>query len=387
MAANNGKKGQTAKKDPYPVQDKKAYRTFPLYTLEETLVVPQTVENERHGQPMKRLLLAEGLGEKPSSVRFRGLLSSSYKYGLTEGTEKSEDIFLTQLGLDIVQSTDPARRLAALRQAAMRSPLFRSFYEAYRNARLPGMMSKVLVSEYGVSAEVADEVGKILVENGQFVQIIRDISGSLRLFFDDVPATPAPAPVADVVPGAESVARDGLAASSPSTVVTPSTIVLDQAPPPSDHLAAPKTPRAIFIAHGKKHGPLEKLQKRLTRFQIPYKVVVDEPNLARPIPQKVKDIMAECGSAILIFTCDEKFQRENGEVVWRPSENVVYELGAASYAYGDRVVIFKEKGLYFPTNFQSIGYIEFEEEAIEAKWADLLEELIGFGLVKVTTPG
>jgi hypothetical protein len=28
--------------------------------------------------------------------------------------------------------------------------------------------------------------------------------------------------------------------------------------------------------------------------------------------------------------------------------------------YGDRIAIFKEKGLHFPTNFQSIGYIEFE---------------------------
>ena len=97
--------------------------------------------------------------------------------------------------------------------------------------------------------------------------------------------------------------------------------------------------------------------------------------------------MLQCGSAILIFTCDQKFSNDKGEEVWRPSENVVHELGAASFAYEDRVVIFKEKGIHFPTNFQSIGYIEFEEDAIEAKTADLLKELIGFGLVRViTTP-
>lgn len=94
--------------------------------------------------------------------------------------------------------------------------------------------------------------------------------------------------------------------------------------------------------------------------------------------------MLQCGSAILIFTCDEKFQDENGNVIWRPSENVVHELGAASFAYGDRVVIFKEKGLHFPTNYQSIGYIEFEVDSIEARTTDLLKELIGFGLVKIT---
>ena len=48
------------------------------------------------------------------------------------------------------------------------------------------------------------------------------------------------------------------------------------------------------------------------------------------------------------------------------------------------IVIFKEKGLHFPTNFQSIGYIEFEADDIQARTADLLKELIGFGLVRVT---
>jgi hypothetical protein len=38
----------------------------------------------------------------------------------------------------------------------------------------------------------------------------------------------------------------------------------------------------------------------------------------------------------------------------------------------------------FPTNFQSIGYIEFESDDLTARPADLLKELIGFGSVKVT---
>jgi hypothetical protein len=45
---------------------------------------------------------------------------------------------------------------------------------------------------------------------------------------------------------------------------------------------------------------------------------------------------------------------------------MLHELGATSFAYGDRIVIFKEKGFYFPTNFQSIGYIEFEADDIQA---------------------
>ena len=94
--------------------------------------------------------------------------------------------------------------------------------------------------------------------------------------------------------------------------------------------------------------------------------------------------MLDCGSAILIFTKDEKFLTEDGEEVWRPSENVVHELGAASFQYEDRIVIFKEKGITLPSNYGSVGHIEFEDGAIEAKTMDLLQELIGFKLVTLT---
>jgi predicted nucleotide-binding protein len=146
----------------------------------------------------------------------------------------------------------------------------------------------------------------------------------------------------------------------------------------------PRPHKPIFVAHGKNKAPLQQLQALLTSFQIPHKVVIDEANLGRPISQKVRDTLQECGSAILIFTRDEQFTDKNGSEIWRPSENVVYELGATSYLYGDRIVIFKEKGIHFPTNFQNIGYIEFESNDIQARTADLLKELIGFGLVRVT---
>ena len=164
-------------------------------------------------------------------------------------------------------------------------------------------------------------------------------------------------------------------------------VVLPIGPLPAKALTSSQpttTHKPIFVAHGKNKGPLQQLQALLTSFQIPHKVVIDEANLGRPISQKVRDTLQDCGSAILIFTRDEQFTDKNGAEIWRPSENVVYELGAASYLYGDRIVIFKENGIHFPTNFQNIGYIEFESNDIQARTADLLKELIGFGLVRVT---
>ena len=76
----------------------------------------------------------------------------------------------------------------------------------------------------------------------------------------------------------------------------------------------------------------------------------------------------ECSAGIFIFTADEAFLKvsEDGtqEQVWRPRENVVYELGAASILYENRIVIFKERGVNFPSDFSDLGYIEFEKDQL-----------------------
>lgn len=351
------------------------YRNFPKHTLEDALVLPQKIHDEMGGKPMKRLLLADALGVSPSSSNFRELLSSSFKYGLTEGTEKAPDIRPTAVGAHATQVKEQAKRLKALRSAALAPDVFQRFMNAYADKKLPSreMMSKILSTEYGVPSSLADECRDILVSNGRFVDMIREIGGSAHVLLD---SEVTPAETGDENPTAEVAPAEAEEPSLPP--VAPPAVV------PSD-LTHKEPPRAIFVSHGKKKGPLQQLQKILTSFQIPHKVVIEEANLGRPIPQKVKDTMLECGSAILIFTRDEKLLDAGGNEVWRPSENVVHELGAASFAYGDRIVIFKEKGLHFPTNFQSIGYIEFEEEGLEARTAELLKELIGFGLVKITT--
>jgi predicted nucleotide-binding protein len=146
-----------------------------------------------------------------------------------------------------------------------------------------------------------------------------------------------------------------------------------------------KTGRGIFIAHGKNKKPLEQLKKILDQFRIPYKVAVEEPNLGRPISSKVRQVMESCNCAILIFTTDEEFKDKDGSTIWRPSENVIYELGATGYLYDNRLVIMKEEGVTFPSNFNDIGYISFEKDKLEAKAMDILKELIGFGIVKVST--
>ena len=158
------------------------------------------------------------------------------------------------------------------------------------------------------------------------------------------------------------------------------TVLIDQ-----QRTGASVTGQGIFIAHGKNTTPVKQLEKILSQFKIPYKVAVDEPNLGRPISGKVKETMQACNCAILIFTADEKFLDSTGATVWRPSENVIYELGAASFLYENKVVILKEETVQFPSNYRDIGYISFEKDQLESKSLDVIKELIGFGIVKIST--
>lgn len=151
--------------------------------------------------------------------------------------------------------------------------------------------------------------------------------------------------------------------------------------------ATPPKTNAIFLGHGKNRQPLEQLAKILDQYKIPYRIAVDEPNSFRPISAKVAETMQQCAAAILIFTSDEEFRDVDGNVLWRPSENVVYELGAASVLYGGKIIIFKEEGVDFPSNFRDVGHISFDKDALAAKTNELFRELISFDLISVTVGG
>jgi predicted nucleotide-binding protein len=370
-------KARTAAKP--EAKPKKTYRNFPIHPLEDVLPVARAIRHESAGKPMNRNLLADALHLSPSSSNVRDLLSSSYKYGLTDGTEKAVEISLTDWGQDAT-SGDVSREAQAMRQAALKPSLFERFYRDFDQNKVPNteMLRKLLVTKYEVPEVYADECAATLLANGRFVRVIKELTGGPRVMLDSAPEVVI---VLDQVEKEEELGEEA---------VTEREFKPDEEQPaPNGHSTRkspePEAPRSkpIFVGHGKNTGPLEKVDKFLTKWNVNHKIAVEEPNKGRPIPTKVRDVMRECGSAILIFTKDVKFlDPETNEEIWRPSENVIYELGAASLLY-DRVVIMAEKGLHFPTNFESVGRIEFEEDMIEAKTSDLLLELIAFGLVTI----
>lgn len=347
----------------------------PRHPLGEALRVPRVLEDHYGGGGTTPLNVCTSLGSTPQSSWFRTITGAAVAYGLTDGAYNSTEIKLTALGSRAVAPTEEGDDLVALRESALRPTIMRQFLQKYDQKKIPpeNIAQNVLAS-LGVEKEAAERTLKVILQTAEDAGILRELKGERYV---DLKGSTPPRPEdrsADAalddgpVPAAQLVQSDeaGGGASQP---------LREQ----------PSQPKPIFIGHGKKKASLHKLENILRGFKVPFVVATAEPNLGRPIPTKVKNVMKQCGSAILVFTRDERFFDENGTEIWRPSENVVYELGAASYEYDDRVVILMEKGLEFPANFESIGRIEFEEDSLEAKTMELVQELIGLGLLRLTT--
>jgi predicted nucleotide-binding protein len=349
--------------------------SFPKNTLEDAIRVPQAIEDANGGQPYPPTETALAMNLSPGQDEFRNLLSSSLRYGLTKGSFISQRISIEALGRSIVQPQSPEEVRKSLVKAALTPKVFDAMYAYYRGKKLPDtkFLQNTVVREFQVPKEHAELCANNFVANMEFVGLVRTGAGGRWFGTDALTASPtsisAPEPAADM-------ADDGGEAEMTEKETPTET-------PKAPAIANPPAKNAIFVGHGKNKVPLEQLRSVLNQFGIPHKVAIHEANVFRPISQKVAEIMQSCGAGILIFTADEEFHDKDGNTIWRPSENVVFELGAASVLYDQKVIIFKEKSVTFPSNFKDIGYIEFDKDALTSKSNELFTELIAFGLIKV----
>jgi predicted nucleotide-binding protein len=106
--------------------------------------------------------------------------------------------------------------------------------------------------------------------------------------------------------------------------------------------------------------------------------------VGRPISEKVAQLMKECSSRIFIFTGDKETTNPKGEKSIRPSDNVVFELGAGTILYGKKIVIFREDSVPFGSDLTAYGHITYEKDRLNTKTLELMIELIALSLVKFT---
>jgi hypothetical protein len=345
---------------------------FPKLPLEEALRVPRALANTNAAKPLPPIDTANALEVSPGSSGFRTLLSGSLRYGLTTGTYQSARVELDALGRSVVTPRTPDDEPEALVQAALRPSAFTALYEHYKGNKLPASryMVNTAVREVGVMPDQAERCVEIFLANVQYVGLTRETKGGLWL--------------------AEEPQPQGINIRKAETPVEPDALVDEAA---DDQGSIEKSPsrgepvsRAIFVG-ARKGKPRDQLMKTLDQLGIPYKVAEDEPNRGRPISRKVQETMAECGAGILVFTADDEYFDKDGVAHWRPCENVVHELGAASFLYDNRIIVFKEEAVELATNYSDLGYIEFEKDKLDAKVNELLRELLAFKILAVSVTG
>ena len=358
-------------------------RPHPPVSLPDAEQVAQAIADNNASRPMNRLLLAEAMRHSPSSSAFRDRVTSSARYGLTEGNYHSETILLTALGQRITRPTNEGELLDA-RQAAIRNvDLFNRLIEHFANLKLPGpgFLKNALEREpFGVDPAWSEATAEAFSEAARHVGYLRDIGGSPHIVLDGSATVAEPSPRPDE-------AGSQLDDSTPSADLTAPAVSDTDVARSADRPAGRPVPMQIFVAHGKNRRPLEQLKSILNSWKVPFLVAADEPNAGRPIPAKVADTMRDCSAGIFIFTADEEFSGADGAAVMRPSENVVYELGAASLLYGRKIVVLKEVGVTFPSDFSDLGWIEFDRDALDAKAMDLLREMIALEAVRLVSAG
>lgn len=331
---------------------------------------------------VSKLTLAGLVGSTPSSSAFRELLIASRAYGLTTGGVNGDEFGLTDLGADATCG-DPQIERDALRRAVLNVAPFRHFLTQYDGKKVPAdaAFREFLTKGASVPDEWAQDCIEHLLAGARQAGFIRRLKGAEYVDMEN--ATSQWSGNDETVEGrGESTQKID---DADQTAAIP---VAEVYSPPIQRPQEATKPKHVFVAHGKNRKPLEQLKEMLKEVGVPFEIAVDEAHAGRPVSEKVATMMREqCSSAIFIFSADEQFFRmgANGEQIeiWRPSENAVYELGAASVLYGRRIIIFKEDRVTLPSDFSDLGYISFHGDEIQAHWTELLRELKAHGIVEI----
>ena len=361
-------------------------RNYPPVRLQEALSLATAVQDGASGMRVSRLTLARLMDRSPSSSDFRELLLASRAYGLTDGGVNADYFELTPLG-EAATGADEVAQAESKWKAVLNIGPSRSFLTAYNGKKIPSTpaLKEFLVAAADVPPERADDFIEHLLADARFAGLLTELKGASYVELSG--SISSSGGYADEDTGEDDREReDYRPGQGEGELTTSEQVPLVQ----RDGDLSPA--KKVFIAHGKNRTPLDQLKKMLDQFKVKYAVAIDEPNRGRPITAKVASLMREeCSSAIFIFTADERFSREDESgqsvEVWRPSENVVYELGAASVLYDKRIVIFKESGVTFPSDFADLGYIEFQSDQLAAKMGDLFAELVALDVLEVRAKG
>lgn len=178
---------------------KSPQRPYPRRTLDQALRVPKALRDHNGGQPWPAGQVAKALNLGAKSGNFFYLTSAAKQYGLTEGTSRTTEISLSDLGRQAVFPSSTEEERTALRDAFLHVSVFRQVLEHYGGNNLPEKQYRenTLYTKFNLAPEVQDEFVDLLNKNSRFTGIGERLT-SVR--------GPSPAPSAEDTP-AKTIAQ------------------------------------------------------------------------------------------------------------------------------------------------------------------------------------
>lgn len=105
---------------------------FPRHTLEESIKVPQALEEKNAGKPIGASELVKWVGfRKSNDPRFLKLLKSANDYGLVTGSGATATVEMDKIGSDLVAPSSADQRQKALLAAFNNVDLFKRVVQYY----------------------------------------------------------------------------------------------------------------------------------------------------------------------------------------------------------------------------------------------------------------
>ena len=333
-------------------------RPYPTHSLQDTLAAAETIRNANGGQPFAPDRLASAMGTTRGSSAFRMKLTSSVKYGLTEGGVNDEAINLTQLGEAAVSPRSEEERRRALLDAACNPEVFGGFYEGLDGQPLPrdDFSRNVLEREWGIDPSISAECIELIRSNGEFAGILTaDASGVLGVDLSGAMASSEPQPSGDAAPPAGG---EG------------------ERPAEAERDAESSPPGKVYLGYQAETEVVEFVKELLQEFGIPYCSIDEEPDSLQPVSSTVSEAMLGCNSAIMVLT---------EEPPDRGPDRMLFHVGAASALYRKKVVVLCENDADSYSPFMGLETIAYSRDRPEDVGLGLLMSLRDAGVIRVVT--
>ena len=341
-------------------------RSYPVHPLRDALAVAQAIQEANSGLPFDRIVLAGELNTTPSSSSFTMRLNSSVRYGLTLGGYNDARITLTEGGRAIVAPKSEEERRLSLVECALRPQVFRDFYESLEGRRLPeqAYAKNILERDHNIDPDLVEECLDVIVENGKYVGLLREVGGSLWVGVKGVRGEFS----------GSAVAKERSFSSDANSVDSPNGHELPTSEPAKESAVA-----RVFVGH---FGCVElagQVQALLSDFGIENVAIDVGRRSGTLLSGEVSKALAKCTAAVLVAG---SLTEDSGGLEGQAA--IGFMAGAAAALFGPRLLVVVSGGRKaLDLSVPSVALRPGGEGS--ASWSlNLLKALNEAGVIRVT---